>query len=42
VGNVKELLVKQVFSESTTIGVKVGIKDFVVISTGEKVENSTT
>jgi putative transposase len=38
----KELLVKQVFSESTTIGVKVGIKDFVVISTGEKVENSTT
>jgi putative transposase len=35
----KELPVKQVFSESTTIGVDVGIKDFVVMSTGDKVEN---
>jgi putative transposase len=29
-----------VFSESTTIGVDVGIINFAVISTGEKVENS--
>jgi putative transposase len=35
----KEVPVKQVFSESTTIGVDVGITDFAVISTGEKVEN---
>ena len=35
----KEFPVKQVFSESTTIGVDVGITDFAVISTGEKVEN---
>jgi putative transposase len=35
----KELPVKQVFSESTTIGVDVGIKDFVVMSTVEKVAN---
>jgi putative transposase len=35
----KELPVKQVFSESTTIGVDVGINDFAAISTGDKVEN---
>ena len=35
----KEFPVKQVFSESTAIGVEVGIKNFTVISTGEKVEN---
>src|SRR5208283_5062164 len=35
----KEFPVKQVFSESTTIGVDVGITDFAVMSTGEKVEN---
>ena len=35
----KELPEKQEFSESTTIGVDVGIKDFAVLSTGEKVEN---
>jgi putative transposase len=34
VENGKELSVKQVFSESTTIGVDVGIRDFIVISTG--------
>jgi len=28
-----------VFSESTTIGVDVGINDFAVTSTGEKVKN---
>jgi putative transposase len=35
----KELPVKQVYSESTTIGVDVGIKIFSVMSTGEEVEN---
>jgi putative transposase len=35
----KELPTKQPFSESTTIGIDVGIKDFAVISTGVKVEN---
>lgn len=35
----KELPVKQLFFESKTIGVGVGIKNFAVISTGEKVEN---
>jgi len=35
----KEFPVKQVFSESTAIGVEVGIKNFTVLSTGEKVEN---
>ena len=35
----KEFPVKQVFSESTTIGIDFGITDFAVISTGEKVEN---
>ena len=35
----KELPVKQAFSESTTIGIDVGIKDFAVLSTGEKIEN---
>ncbi|AKB36146.1 Mobile element protein [Methanosarcina siciliae C2J] len=35
----KELPEKQKFSESTTIGIDVGIKDFAVLSTGEKIEN---
>ena len=35
----KELPVKETFTESTTIGVDVGIKDFAVLSNGEKVEN---
>jgi transposase len=35
----KEAPTKQVFSESTTIGIDVGIKDFAVLSNGEKVEN---
>ena len=35
----KEFPVKQVFSEYTTIGVDVGIKNFSVISNGEEVEN---
>jgi len=39
VDNGKELPAKQEFSESTTIGIDVGIKDFAVLSTGEKVEN---
>ena len=30
---------KQPFSESTTVGIDVGIKDFAVLSTGEKIEN---
>jgi putative transposase len=30
---------KSIFSEITTVGVDVGIKDFAVLSTGEKVEN---
>ena len=36
----KELPSKQEFSKSTTIGIDVGIKDFAVFSTGEKIENS--
>jgi putative transposase len=36
-GNV--LPVKQKHSEATTVGVDVGIKDFAVLSTGEKIEN---
>ena len=39
VDNSKEIPAKQVFNESTTIGVDVGIKDFAITSTGEKVEN---
>ena len=39
VENNEELPVKQTFSESTTIGIDVGIKDFAVHSTGEKIEN---
>jgi len=39
VDNEIELPTKQVFSESTTIGIDMGIKDFAVISNGEKVEN---
>ena len=35
----KELPAKQKYSESTTVGVDVGIKDFAVLSTGEKIEN---
>jgi putative transposase len=35
----KELPDKQKISESSTIGIDVGIKDFAVISNGEKVEN---
>jgi putative transposase len=35
----KEALAKQSFSDDTTIGIDVGIKDFAVLSTGEKVEN---
>jgi putative transposase len=35
----KELPARQVFSASTTVGIDVGIKDFAVLSTGEKVEN---
>ncbi len=35
----KELPVKQEFLDSTTIGIDVGIKDFAVLSTGEKSEN---
>lgn len=35
----KELPIKQEFSDSTTIGIDVGIKDFAVLSTGEKFEN---
>jgi putative transposase len=39
VDNGKELPAKETFSEITTIGVDVGIKDFAVLSTGEKIEN---
>ncbi|MDM7919288.1 MAG: RNA-guided endonuclease TnpB family protein, partial [Methanosarcina sp.] len=39
VDNGKELPVKETFSEVNTIGVDVGIKDFAVLSTGEKIEN---
>ena len=39
VENNEELPSKQEFSESTTIGIDVGIKDFAVLSTGEKIEN---
>jgi putative transposase len=35
----KDAPIKQLFSSDTTIGVDVGIKDFAVLSTGEKVEN---
>lgn len=35
----KEIPTKQSFSDDTTIGIDVGIKDFAVLSTGEKVEN---
>ncbi|MGB9927385.1 MAG: RNA-guided endonuclease TnpB family protein, partial [Methanosarcina sp.] len=35
----KELPEKQEISESATIGIDVGIKDFAVLSNGEKVEN---
>ncbi|AGB49667.1 transposase, IS605 OrfB family, central region [Methanomethylovorans hollandica DSM 15978] len=34
-----EIPVKQEFSDSTTVGIDVGIKDFAVLSTGEKIEN---
>ena len=39
VENNEELPTKQVFSALTTVGVDVGIKDFAVLSTGEKIEN---
>jgi len=35
----KELPAKQSFSETTTVGIDVGIKDFAVLSTGDKIEN---
>jgi putative transposase len=35
----KDFPIKEKFSENTTLGVDVGIKDFVVLSNGEKVEN---
>ncbi len=35
----KEFPEKQEFSESTTVGIDVGVKDFAILSTGEKVEN---
>jgi len=35
----KQIPNKQNFSESTTIGIDIGIKDFAVLSNGEKVEN---
>lgn len=35
----KEIPEKQTFDESTTIGVDVGIKDFAILSNGEKVES---
>ena len=35
----KELPTKVKFTENTTIGVDVGIKDFAVLSTGEKIQN---
>jgi len=35
----KELPTNGTFSESTTIGIDLGIKDFAVFSTGEKIEN---
>lgn len=35
----KEFPIKEVFTESTTIGVDIGIKDFAVLSNGIKVEN---
>ena len=37
--NNKELPTKQVFSTLTTVGIDVGIKDFAVLSTGEKIAN---
>ena len=39
VENGTELPEKQEFSESTTVGIDVGIKDFATLSTGEKIEN---
>jgi putative transposase len=39
VENNAKLPAKQAFTEVTTIGVDVGIKDFAVLSTGEKIEN---
>jgi putative transposase len=39
VENNAKLPAKQLFTEDTTVGIDVGIKDFAVLSTGEKVEN---
>jgi len=35
----KDLPIKEPFNDNTTVGVDVGIKDFAVLSTGEKVDN---
>jgi putative transposase len=35
----KELPITQKYSDSTTVGIDVGIKDFAVVSTGKKIEN---
>ena len=37
--NNEEIPTKQTFSALTTVGVDVGIKDFAVLSTGEKIDN---
>ncbi|MDD2439583.1 MAG: IS200/IS605 family element RNA-guided endonuclease TnpB [Methanosarcinaceae archaeon] len=39
VDNEKKLPEKQEFSASTTVGIDIGIKDFAILSTGEKIEN---
>ncbi|WP_292391871.1 IS200/IS605 family element RNA-guided endonuclease TnpB, partial [Methanosarcina sp. UBA5] len=39
VENNEELPVKQKFSEETIVGIDVGIKDFAILSTGEKIKN---
>ena len=39
VENNEGLPTKQIFSALTTVGIDVGIKDFAVLSTGEKIEN---
>lgn len=35
----QELPVKSIFNEKVTVGIDVGIKDFAVLSNGEKIEN---
>ncbi len=39
VDNEKEILVKESFDIDTTVGVDVGIKDFAILSNGEKIDN---